>query len=130
VKMSIPANSRYSSHLIILIGVIIVISSLIPCIGLLSGLAESPSFPRQEITSPDAYDWHTYGNRTVVVSRECLDVAKGSNLDPMESVSYHSNGTILDVTFWLSLPFKQHPVNSMPDYSVIIWVDPSTNPYT
>jgi hypothetical protein len=55
------------------------------------------------------------------IPQSCLDKVKGSNLNRIDTVSYSSNGTALDVTFWLVSPFKQHPVGSNPAFFVRVW---------
>lgn len=119
---------RYLAHLTRLIVIIIMtVSPLLASIGLFSNvLAESPSFPRQEVINAP-YDWgadNENGNLSLSIPQSCLDEVKGSNLNSYDTVSYSSNGTALDVAIWLSSPFKQHPLDSNPAFFVRVWVNP------
>lgn len=78
-------------------------------------MGTSPSFSHQEITD-ERNDWITIPLESTT---NCTGVT--IPMPEIESVSYNSDGKVLNATIWLSRPFNAKP-NTMPSYSMLIAV--------
>lgn len=92
--------------------------------------ADSPSFVRQEIMDGKIIDW----NRTRLCSNQSIRNQSISDQNittsDIKSVSYSSDGSFLNATFWLTsrgdkASFDEIPINSEPRY--LIYLDVDTN---
>ena len=109
-------------------------------INLQSVLAKSPSFVRHEIEdNNDDINDILFRNRTIddINTLPSRNNSKGNpwqnvtmdfnshfkNELGIESVSYYSDGKILNTTFWLSAFFNDKPTRYIPTYSIFIDVD-------
>ena len=96
-------------------------------------LADSPFFSRQEVKDEDN-DWFSFnkpileGNEQNVSEKTIVNLT-GSSIGNIRSVSYVSNGATLNITYWLTSPFKKEiPSNHYPSY--LAYIDADSNKQT
>jgi hypothetical protein len=87
----------------------------------IESLAASLSFPRREFSDFQLedlpFDWFD------------IDSGEGINrvtFPNLESVTYESNGNVLNATLWLSTPLDKNPLAHTPSYGMLIDIDPLT----
>jgi hypothetical protein len=76
--------------------------------------ASSPPFVRNEVNRPFT-GWVDFNNATNIIT----NLTEPSALN---STTYHSTGTVLDTTLWLTSPFKDRPGHTM-NYGILIDAD-------
>ena len=82
----------------------------------------SPIFPRNELQDK--------GNDTIIIKSlngQSKNVTPYYPSDNITSVTYSSNGTILNATLWLKDNFTKNPIEHIPHYSLYVDIDSNNN---